>query len=477
MTTGAFSEYTNRLRIPLAAMVPVAGVIVGVTLALSPSATILCLGTLLLLVASMKWPHWLVGGLLVATFAAKPSTIPVSFEFGPIGVFWFEPLLLAVAAYSVFKFTPPRMAMFRIAALAALLAVGFVLGISNNSLSKMASDGRGMFVLFFAFVIGNHIAGADFVKEKSAKLILLILWWTAALTLLSSVGGLAIEGRSEVASLYLVGGSSTDVSATRILSPGTFFSVAVLYGIMALLLSQNLTMRKALPFLVPASLVVLLSFSRNHLLGLVAALLYVFVFAPSIVRLLANASKVGVVSLLICVVSIGAVTLAGGGAWVQSQADAYSSRVIGGLTESRNLDVSVRYREEEADHLTAAIIERPVAGHGFGFEYQPAWGLAGSFTATIGRYYAHNFYLWTLAKTGLLGLTLFVFALVLPLRMKIRGTVGYRLALGTAAAGLLVISFVAPIPLAPTSAVLLGLAIGLISGGLEGSPKFQPKTS
>ena len=47
-----------------------------------------------------------------------------------------------------------------------------------------------------------------------------------------------------------------------------------------------------------------------------------------------------------------------------------------------------------------------------GYAYQLPFGKAGTFTATLGTTYAHNFYLWWLAKAGAVGMASFaVFAL------------------------------------------------------------------
>ena len=77
-------------------------------------------------------------------------------------------------------------------------------------------------------------------------------------------------------------------------------------------------------------------------------------------------------------------------------------------------------REAENVNLWIAIREAPLFGHGFGYAYQPPFGPAGRFAATFGPYYAHNFYLWLLAKAGIIGLVGFAMFALVPIIRAVR---------------------------------------------------------
>ena len=71
------------------------------------------------------------------------------------------------------------------------------------------------------------------------------------------------------------------------------------------------------------------------------------------------------------------------------------------------VDSSTQDRLRENANLLAAFGDAPLFGHGLGYAYQPPFGKAGSFTATLGTTYSHNFYLWWLVKAGAVGMASF----------------------------------------------------------------------
>ncbi|BBY59338.1 hypothetical protein MSAR_24740 [Mycolicibacterium sarraceniae] len=117
-------------------------------------------------------------------------------------------------------------------------------------------------------------------------------------------------------------------------------------------------------------------------------------------------------------------------------------------------------RQAENAHLWIAIPEAPIVGHGFGYAYQPAFGRANSFTATYGPYYAHNFYLWLLAKSGIIGLGGFALFALIPIVRGLRTPLVEAKASAAFAAIYLAVCVVSPAGESGTAAMVLGIALG-----------------
>jgi O-antigen ligase len=438
---------------------------VGATAAFQPLwASIGVMGAAVFM-ALLQRPERMTYLLIALAFAVKPLSTPAALQFGPVTIFWFEPVLLAFTAYLLVTQTTTPAARIAAFTLSGLVMVGFALGaLSGASPIQMASDGRGMVVMVLAFIAGSHAANTVHIAG-GARTVLVVLWWSAILVLISALTGLPIEGRSEDASLFLLGGATVGNGATRILSSATFLSLAVLCAALILQITGGVAWRKAIPFVLPALVIVFLSFSRNSILGLAAAMVFALVMCRDLISVSGGAIKLAAASAILGAI-LALITLTSpGGPWIATQADAYATRVVGGLSNRvRSIDTSALYRTQESKLLIRAFTEQPLLGHGIGYAYQPARGAAGSFTATTGRYYAHNFYLWLLAKSGLLGLVAFLAVAMNATLAGMRRASKIRLALGGTGAALLAVSFVAPLPLAPSSALLIGLVLGLLAG-------------
>ena len=150
-----------------------------------------------------------------------------------------------------------------------------------------------------------------------------------------------------------------------------------------------------------------------------------------------------------------------GDGWIDQQLHAYTQRIVGGLTLfAEGRDASYAYRQAENVNLWTAIREAPLFGHGLGYQYQTPFGPADSFTATIGPYFAHNYYLWLFAKSGIIGLVSFaVFALV-PIIRAVRASSWEAKVSGIVAVTLLLVSVVAPVGESGPGALVLGIALG-----------------
>lgn len=113
------------------------------------------------------------------------------------------------------------------------------------------------------------------------------------------------------------------------------------------------------------------------------------------------------------------------------------------------------------------IQKSPLWGNGFGYAYKPInTGRALSDKSENLQCYAHNFYLWLLVKAGPVGFLLFLVPIARVLVAALRGSGHVALTTGALAAGLLAVSFVAPMPLGSPTAVLLGLVTGACAGSI-----------
>jgi O-Antigen ligase len=301
-------------------------------------------------------------------------------------------------------------------------------------------------------------------QARCVRALLITLWYSAVAVLISPLLNIELTGRSEIASLNL--NDVDDDAATRFLTPTTFVAVAVVGVCIVYLISGKPREFRMAPWLIPAGILMVMAFSRNHLLGLavtVAFALLAFRSARSGVAVLRGAIIVALVGLLLEFGAANIFASLPGAAFVTTQADSYVGRVIDGLApEKRAVDPSVLFREKEDEALTAAISQSPWLGHGFGYAYKSPTGPVGSFFETSAPYYAHNFYLWFLLKVGVVGMLTFVWLAFVPLlRVLLRPASTMQVATAAAAAGLLAISVFAPMPNDAPGAPLLGAVLGI----------------
>jgi O-antigen ligase len=150
--------------------------------------------------------------------------------------------------------------------------------------------------------------------------------------------------------------------------------------------------------------------------------------------------------------------------YLQKQVSGFHDRVLEGLSSSaRAHDPSTQYRLAEDRTLKPEIGKAPFIGHGFGVPYKIPQGEAGSFEATTGTFYAHEYYLWLMFKGGLLALVVFIGALLPPLLRVLRKPNALGVALGAVTCGLLAISTVAPVPNDVPGALLFGGVLGALA--------------
>jgi O-antigen ligase len=333
-------------------------------------------------------------------------------------------------------------------------------------------------------MITAALATAMFVKlrtlPKAYLIFLVILGVSLVVTLAGSLLEFPLNGRSETVQLYRAGGGQLGHSSgtTRYLTSATMLAVSALYGSIALLFIHRRLSLVRIGVLSLSGAICLLSFSRNQIVGLVGVILFVAVAeirSGHTARFFAKGFSLTVAILI----TGGAILAIGpslpGGSWLSGQLRAYQTRVVEGLTGSvLSVDSSTQDRVLENRYMFAAIDASPLLGQGFGYAYKPAMGHSQDFSATGGRYYGHNLYLWLWMKGGLLTLVGFLWVSVKGLRNCIRARESgpEPVVLGAALSGLLLISILAPVPTGFPGGVLFGGILGAALSQSQGSGVF-----
>ncbi|UOT05840.1 O-antigen ligase family protein [Rhodococcus opacus] len=408
-------------------------------------------------------PDWFIPITLVLACVAVPAGTPTTvgfsgFTFPIYEMTLFVAFVLAVRR-GVGRYTKRRVTFFALWMLCGL-SVSFLDGLVPV---RIIGDIRTPIQLVMALVVAAVYIETD-TARKCAEALKWTLWFSAILTILASVSGLKLAGRSGDSTL--IGNSD----AVRFLTATNFPALGTVCVCAALIVLGRASLRSTAMWTIPALIILLMAFSRNHIIGLALAVLVALVATRDLRTIMRAVIRVAVAAAVLVLVTWGVTSSVfddfPGHSWAKLQADSYASRVLEGLTEeSRERDSSALYREEETQRLTLSISEAPVMGHGFGYAYKPAEGQRGSWFYDQGPYYAHNFYLWALVKSGVVGLFLFLAALARPLiRPVLRPTNPVATSFAAAAIGLLGVSWVAPMPLGSPSAVVLGALVGVVCG-------------
>jgi O-antigen ligase len=415
-------------------------------------------------------PAWSLYIALVLGLTAFPAFIPYSVQLGSTTVFVFEPFLFVAAGWAIATHQGPAVARFRGWLLAALLGVAALMGVaSQHPPVEIVSDGRGLLTVLLSFVVASRIFGTHYVAT-SLRVLKYSIWVSLAVVALSMVLKFPMAGRTEAAALFRNSSGAGFSDSTRYLTAASQMSVFVLCACLALCLTERVTLRQAAPYLVPSFALTFLSFSRNSFLAVGVAIVFAIIIARTLKPVIVTARLAIVVGLPLLILGLANAAFGlPGGDFVAVQVQAFSSRVIGGL-DSTTLadDTSAIARMNEDAYLFKAIGEAPVFGHGFGYAYRPPVGQAGSFSATKGQYYGHNFYLWITVKTGVLGLIAFLILAAAPVVACLRRRSNEAIALGSAAAGLLLAIAFAPFPndVSNGGSLAVGLLLGALVAGI-----------
>ena len=408
---------------------------------------------------------------IFVSFAAFPEFVPEEFFAGGFSFRLSEPFLFLAFLWALRQPSAVKIARYIVPFMALCVVVTMWSLVEGANLNKTGSDVRLPFYAAIAMFIASKVVGTP-LQERCVKAVLVTLWFSASMVLLSAGAGIKLGGRSEAASV-----DPTDITAaTRYLTPTDFVAVSTVAICLIFVLSGKPRSFKIWYWLLPAVVLMVFSFSRNHLLGLFVASVFAVLAFRTAASFVATVRVATIIGLVVVFLEIGGgifLLPLPGGKFVVDQAHGYTSRVVEGLTpEVRASDPSVKFREDEIVALQASIEKSPWVGHGFGYAYKAPKGLPGTFFHESAPYYSHNFYLWLWVKTGVVGLLAFAWMAVVPLvRVLVSSKSTLQVALAGTVAGLLAISWFAPIPNGTPETMLFGALLGAIIA------LYAPKTA
>jgi hypothetical protein len=336
-----------------------------------------------------------------------------------------------------------------------------IVGIAKgNTISEVISDVRPLTYLIASVVIGGSVIGSQLMVPLIRTLVG-VLWFSAAMTMLASATGFAVGGRTEQAAPY--GAVVAADEATRLLTPATFLAVVVLCAALAALIRGGA--RVPWYLVVPSIPIVVLAFSRNHLLALATAAIFAFIASrglgstipKSIGFLVASALTLGALTY-----GQGFVSTLPGGGYIVKQVDGFSSRVVEGVSsQALSRDSSAQYRfVQENDRIRPWVERSPFLGWGFGKAYKPP-AAGDEFSMKQAPYYAHNYYWWLLLKSGAAGLVAFLLLTAGPALRVLRRPDPWAVLVAAPVVGLLSASFFAPMANGSPTSALLGALVGM----------------
>jgi O-Antigen ligase len=419
---------------------------------------LICL--LFCLVAYLTKPQLMVWFALFLAFASLPENLHIGKDFGVVTIYLYQVAMALAAIYLLMSVSRVRWsayilpAMF-LAAMVCYAVVGIAVG---NPIDRVLREFLILFELVSGFVLAMLIIDAGYVKE-TVRVIAVTLWFSAGMLVAASLHLVALAGRTEQLEKGL--GAA---EATRLVTNSQNPAIAVLTALVVAQIVGRVKLTTYLMLAPPALVITLLAFARHTLLLIGVAAVVMLLASPSW-QALRRTTMASVISAAILAVTIpGSLLLlkhSAGGAWLGDQFTAFNNRVLHGVSDSRfAMDPSILSRQAENAKLSRAIGEAPVFGHGLGYPYQLPFGAHDSFSATLGTTYAHNFYLWWLAKAGAVGMTAFaLFALIPIARGLFSASAPAKIAAALSVA-LLVNCTVDPLPEDPADALVLGLTLG-----------------
>jgi hypothetical protein len=412
-------------------------------------------------------PQLMVWVALFPAFAALPADLHTGMTFGPVTIWAYHVALLLAICYLIPIARPPASAyllpgMF-LFIVVYLTVVGFVAG---HDTKTVLSEAEFLVEMVGGFVLGLLIVYSDYV-EGTMHAIAVTLWFSAGMAVAGSLHAVTLAGRIE--SMKGQGGGCAAMAqcagaeAFRVITPADQPAMAVLTALVAGQIVGRVRPATYLMLGPPALVISLLAFARTALLEITVAAAVAFVLSLgwSAVRQTTVFTVVGAALLAVTVPgSLFLLQHSSAGAWLGDQFTGFNNRVLGGVSsKTLAVDDSALARLAEDANLNRAIAEAPLFGHGLGYAYQLPFGKPGSFTATIGTTFAHNFYLWWLAKAGAVGMAAFALFALTPLFRALRCASAPAKISVAVCVGLLVVCNVSPLP-EQNGALTLGLAFG-----------------
>ena len=419
---------------------------------------LICL--LFCLVVYLTNPQRMVWFALFLAFASLPESLHIGKDFGVVTIYLYQVAMVLAAIYLVMPVSRVRWSSYILpgmflATMACYAIVGYALG---NPTDRALREFLILFELVTGFVLAMLIIDAGYVKE-TMRAVAVTLWFSAGMVVAASFHLVQLAGRTEQLEKGL--GAA---EATRLITNSQNPAIAVLTALVAAQIVGRVRPATYLMLAPPALVITLLAFARHTLLlmGVAGIVALLAALSWQALRRTATASVMG--AAIFAVTIPGSLLLlkhSSAGAWLGDQFTAFDNRVLKNVSGSRfAVDPSILSRQAENAKLSRAIGDAPVFGHGLGYPYQLPFGEPDSFSATLGTTYAHNFYLWWLAKAGVVGMISFSLFALMPI---LRGLFSASAPAKTAAAlsvALLVNCTVDPMPEDPADALVLGLALG-----------------
>jgi O-Antigen ligase len=418
------------------------------------------IGLMFCLVVYWIKPQLMVWVALFLAFAALPAGWHVGMVFGPVEIDAYMVALLLAICYLI-PIVRPRFSAYLLPGM-FLLTVVYFAGVgfaTGHDGARVVREATFLLEMAAGFMLGLLVVYCDYVKE-SMHAIAVTLWFSAGMIVASSLHGVRLAGRAE--SLITTGVQPTETM--RLITLTSTPAVAVLIALVAAPIVGRVRPAVFLALGPPAVIISLLSFVRSALIGMAVAAVVAFVANLGWSALRRTAVLTAAGAVLLAVTVPGALFLlqhSSAGAWLGDQFTAFNYRVLGGVsTKALAVDQSTLDRLAEDANLNRVIAKAPVFGHGLGYAYQLPFGKPGTFTATYGTTYAHNFYLWWLAKAGAVGMAAFALFALTPLIRALRSGSAPAKISAAVGVGLLAMCNVDPIP-EEASSLTLGLAFGL----------------
>lgn len=417
-------------------------------------------------IALTLWPRSWIGFVIFLPVAAFPAGVPRSLNF--VGALV---ALILGAVYCLFAFKPRRVTDASAAAIIGVTALFAAWGLAgSHPLDNVILECRGLIFLAIAIFIFGRVAGTDLIGA-ALKGLAVTLWFSFTCVLLATFAGLRLAGRALDASLLLSEGANL-TGVVRLLTPATHLASATVAVCVALWVLKPGLFRRTVPYVLPAFGLVIFAFSRNSVVIVVVAALVAPLLNRSYRAFVRSCASLLIGFAMYYVTGWILAFVGDVGPFSQLRViyNAYGGRVVEGLVGSgANSDRSLGYRDIEIDYLLKAIPGNELIGHGFGYSYKPVRERLQFGTA----FYSHNYYLWTIVKTGFLGMTAYATALIAPLMPALRGkTDVYRSACAATAVGCLIVSWAVPFPVGIESAVVLGALLGCASAlNTSGDPE------
>lgn len=418
-----------------------------------------------LVVLAVK-PAWSLHATIIAGLTAFPAFIPYSVQLSSTTIFVYEPFLYFAAGWAIITHPASMIARRRALWLTVLIAAAAIAGIAQQFPTlEIIGDSRGLLSTLAAVVIASRVYGTSHA-DAALKTLRTSLWVSLIITLAASALHFQVAGRSEAAALFLSTTGAGASDSTRYLTAASQVAVIVFSVVLALVVVDRINLRTAAPYLIPSLALSFLSFSRNSFLAIAFAVVFAIVAARTLKPLVVAVKAAIFVGIPLTILAMANASFGlPGGEFVTTQFNAFMSRVIDGLDPSTlSDDTSAVARVNEDGYLLQGIVQSPLVGHGFGFAYRPAVGPVGSFSATKGQYYGHNFYLWITVKTGILGLAAFLYFAAVPVLKSLWNSSTASIGLGAAGAGVLLAIVFAPFPNDYVNGS--SLAVGLLFGAL-----------